>query len=51
MLGADDRDEDEQHEEEGRTEQARRRARSFGIIEMPIVTGTPTAIHASWRQK
>ena len=28
-----------------------RRARSRGIIEMPIITGTPSAIHASWRQK
>ena len=28
-----------------------RRARSRGIIEMKIITGTPTAIHASWRQK
>ena len=28
-----------------------RRARSLGIIEMPIITGTPSAIHASWRQK
>ena len=28
-----------------------RRARSRGIIEMPIITGMPIAIHASWRQK
>ena len=28
-----------------------RRARSRGIIEMPIITGIPTPIHASWRQK
>ena len=28
-----------------------RRARSRGIIEMPIIAGIPTAIHASWRQK
>jgi hypothetical protein len=26
-----------------------RRARSRGIIEMPIITGTPSAIQASWR--
>ncbi len=29
----------------------RRRARSRGIIEMPIITGIPTPIQASWRQK
>ena len=29
----------------------RRRARSRGIIEMPIITGMPSAIQASWRQK
>ena len=26
-----------------------RLARSRGIIEMPIITGTPTAIHTIWR--
>ncbi len=29
----------------------KRRARSLGIIEMAIITGTPSAIQASWRQK
>ena len=28
-----------------------RRARARGIIEMPIITGTPIMIQASWRQK
>ena len=29
----------------------KRRARSFAIIEIPIMTGIPSAIQPSWRQK
>ena len=49
-LGAEQRDEDQQDEEEGRAERATGAWRARGvIIEMTIITGTPTAIHAIWR--
>ena len=34
-----------------RADQRNRRARSRGIIEMKIITGIDSAIHASWREK
>ena len=49
MLGTDHRDEDQKHEEEGRAEQRQAPRALPGIIEMPIITGMPSAIQASWR--
>ena len=50
--GPDDRHEDQQDEEEGGAEQRAAAAPvPCGIIEMPIITGMPSAIQASWRQK